>query len=168
MTSLKTTQECVITFTNLIQTSSNLQQKKKKNRGLWYEPYIFHREVISTVRLGISAFEIWNWSDLLRSQLIGSLSDPIRWILWKNTSPVFHRCLEFKTERGRNLHFDNLLRSIYLSIYRSILIDKSSEFVMAIMAALELDLRALSLEARRGHPAVKDAAEHVILKVRYL
>ncbi|KMZ57362.1 hypothetical protein ZOSMA_87G01090 [Zostera marina] len=39
---------------------------------------------------------------------------------------------------------------------------------MAIMAALELDLRALSLEARRGHPAVKDAAEHVILKLRSL
>lgn len=33
------------------------------------------------------------------------------------------------------------------------------------MAALEADLRALSAEARRRHPAVKDAAEHAILKV---
>ena len=37
---------------------------------------------------------------------------------------------------------------------------------MAFMAALEADLRALSAEARRRHPAVKDAAEHAILKVR--
>lgn len=36
---------------------------------------------------------------------------------------------------------------------------------MAFMAALEADLRALSAEARRRHPAVKDAAEHAILKV---
>jgi hypothetical protein len=34
------------------------------------------------------------------------------------------------------------------------------------MAALEADLRALSAEARRRHPAVKDAAEHATLKVR--
>lgn len=33
------------------------------------------------------------------------------------------------------------------------------------MAVLESDLRALSAEARRRHPAVKDAAEHAILKV---
>jgi Dimerisation and cyclophilin-binding domain of Mon2 len=33
------------------------------------------------------------------------------------------------------------------------------------MAALEADLRALSAESRRRHPAVKDAAEHAILKV---
>lgn len=38
---------------------------------------------------------------------------------------------------------------------------------MAFMAALEADLRALSAEARRRHPAVKDAAEHAILKVRH-
>jgi Dimerisation and cyclophilin-binding domain of Mon2 len=36
---------------------------------------------------------------------------------------------------------------------------------MALMAALEADLRALSAESRRRHPAVKDAAEHAILKV---
>ena len=36
---------------------------------------------------------------------------------------------------------------------------------MAFMAALEADLRALSAEARRRHPAVKGAAEHAILKV---
>lgn len=36
---------------------------------------------------------------------------------------------------------------------------------MAFMAVLESDLRALSAEARRRHPAVKDAAEHAILKV---
>jgi hypothetical protein len=37
---------------------------------------------------------------------------------------------------------------------------------MSFMAALEADLRALSAEARRRHPAVKDAAEHATLKVR--
>ncbi|CAA6667168.1 unnamed protein product [Spirodela intermedia] len=37
---------------------------------------------------------------------------------------------------------------------------------MAFMAVLESDLRALSAEARRRHPAVKDAAEHAILKLR--
>lgn len=36
---------------------------------------------------------------------------------------------------------------------------------MAFMAVLESDLRALSAEARRRYPAVKDAAEHAILKV---
>lgn len=36
---------------------------------------------------------------------------------------------------------------------------------MALMAALEADLRALSAESRRRHPAVKDAAEHAIIKV---
>ncbi|MQL79048.1 hypothetical protein Taro_011489 [Colocasia esculenta] len=35
---------------------------------------------------------------------------------------------------------------------------------MAFMAVLESDLRALSAEARRRYPAVKDAAEHAILK----
>ncbi|CAN1245367.1 Protein MON2 homolog [Linum grandiflorum] len=35
---------------------------------------------------------------------------------------------------------------------------------MALMAALESDLRALSAEARRRYPAVKDGAEHAILK----
>ncbi|KAJ4816243.1 ARM repeat superfamily protein [Rhynchospora pubera] len=39
---------------------------------------------------------------------------------------------------------------------------------MALMAALEADLRALSAESRRRHPAVKDAAEHAILKLRSL
>ncbi|KAK8919357.1 hypothetical protein KSP39_PZI021141 [Platanthera zijinensis] len=39
---------------------------------------------------------------------------------------------------------------------------------MAYMAALESDLRALSAEARRRYPAVKDAAEHAILKLRSL
>ncbi|EFJ19302.1 hypothetical protein SELMODRAFT_444206 [Selaginella moellendorffii] len=37
---------------------------------------------------------------------------------------------------------------------------------MALAAALEADLRALSAEARRKYPAVKDAAEHAILKLR--
>lgn len=36
---------------------------------------------------------------------------------------------------------------------------------MMLMAVLESDLRALSAEARRRHPAVKDGAEHAILKV---
>lgn len=36
------------------------------------------------------------------------------------------------------------------------------------MAVLESDLRALSSEARRKFPAVKDAAEHAILKLRSL
>lgn len=36
---------------------------------------------------------------------------------------------------------------------------------MAFMAVLESDLRALSSEARRRYPAVKDGAEHAILKV---
>lgn len=36
---------------------------------------------------------------------------------------------------------------------------------MAFMTVLESDLRALSVEARRRYPAVKDAAEHAILKV---
>ena len=36
---------------------------------------------------------------------------------------------------------------------------------MAFMAVLESDLRALSAEARRRYPAVKDGAEHAILKV---
>uniref|UniRef100_M4DVQ9 Protein MON2 homolog n=1 Tax=Brassica campestris TaxID=3711 RepID=M4DVQ9_BRACM len=35
---------------------------------------------------------------------------------------------------------------------------------MALVAALEADLRALSAEARRRYPAVKDGAEHAILK----
>ncbi|KAL9233252.1 hypothetical protein vseg_008273 [Gypsophila vaccaria] len=39
---------------------------------------------------------------------------------------------------------------------------------MALMAVLESDLRALSSEARRRYPAVKDAAEHAILKLRTL
>ncbi|KAK9735345.1 hypothetical protein RND81_04G200200 [Saponaria officinalis] len=39
---------------------------------------------------------------------------------------------------------------------------------MAFMAVLESDLRALSAEARRRYPAVKDAAEHAILKLRTL
>ncbi|CAH9087132.1 unnamed protein product [Cuscuta europaea] len=39
---------------------------------------------------------------------------------------------------------------------------------MALMAVLEADLRALSAEARRRHPNVKDAAEHAILKLRSL
>ncbi|PKA59746.1 Brefeldin A-inhibited guanine nucleotide-exchange protein 5 [Apostasia shenzhenica] len=39
---------------------------------------------------------------------------------------------------------------------------------MAFMAVLETDLRALSAEARRRYPAVKDAAEHAILKLRSL
>ncbi|KAG6497332.1 hypothetical protein ZIOFF_045231 [Zingiber officinale] len=39
---------------------------------------------------------------------------------------------------------------------------------MALMAVLESDLRALSAEARRRYPAVKDAAEHAILKLRSL
>ncbi|XP_059291369.1 uncharacterized protein LOC132044850 isoform X2 [Lycium ferocissimum] len=37
---------------------------------------------------------------------------------------------------------------------------------MALMGVLESDLRALSAEARRRYPAVKDAAEHAILKLR--
>lgn len=36
---------------------------------------------------------------------------------------------------------------------------------MAFMAVLESDLRALSAEARRRYPAVKDGAEHAIIKV---
>lgn len=36
---------------------------------------------------------------------------------------------------------------------------------MAFMAVLESDLRALSTEARRRYPGVKDGAEHAILKV---
>ena len=36
------------------------------------------------------------------------------------------------------------------------------------MAVLESDLRALSAEARRRYPAVKDGAEHAILKLRSL
>lgn len=36
------------------------------------------------------------------------------------------------------------------------------------MAVLESDLRALSAEARRRHPAVKDGAEHAIIKLRSL
>lgn len=38
----------------------------------------------------------------------------------------------------------------------------------AFMAVLESDLRALSAESRRRYPAVKDAAEHAILKLRSL
>lgn len=37
---------------------------------------------------------------------------------------------------------------------------------MAFMAVLESDLRALSSEARRRYPAIKDGAEHAILKLR--
>lgn len=36
------------------------------------------------------------------------------------------------------------------------------------MTVLESDLRALSAEARRRYPALKDAAEHAILKLRSL
>ncbi|GJW24696.1 protein MON2 homolog isoform X1 [Tanacetum coccineum] len=39
---------------------------------------------------------------------------------------------------------------------------------MAFMAVLESDLRALSAEARRRYPAIKDGAEHAILKLRTL
>ncbi|KAH6772485.1 ARM repeat superfamily protein [Perilla frutescens var. frutescens] len=38
----------------------------------------------------------------------------------------------------------------------------------AFMTVLESDLRALSAEARRRYPAIKDAAEHAILKLRSL
>ncbi|KAL9265165.1 MON2-like protein [Drosera capensis] len=38
----------------------------------------------------------------------------------------------------------------------------------ALMAVLESDLRALSAEARRRYPAIKDGAEHAILKLRSL
>ncbi|KAL6528116.1 hypothetical protein OROHE_015066 [Orobanche hederae] len=38
----------------------------------------------------------------------------------------------------------------------------------SFMTVLESDLRALSAEARRRYPAVKDAAEHAILKLRSL
>ncbi|KAK6139372.1 hypothetical protein DH2020_026880 [Rehmannia glutinosa] len=38
----------------------------------------------------------------------------------------------------------------------------------AFLTVLESDLRALSAEARRRYPAVKDAAEHAILKLRSL
>lgn len=38
---------------------------------------------------------------------------------------------------------------------------------MAFMAVLESDLRALSAEARRRYPAVKDGAEHAIIKVSH-
>jgi len=36
---------------------------------------------------------------------------------------------------------------------------------MGLIAVVEADLRAISAEARRRYPAVKDAAEHAILKV---
>ncbi|KAI5326578.1 hypothetical protein L3X38_035652 [Prunus dulcis] len=39
---------------------------------------------------------------------------------------------------------------------------------MAFMVVLESDLRALSAEARRRYPAVKDGAEHAIIKLRTL
>lgn len=39
---------------------------------------------------------------------------------------------------------------------------------MVFMAVLESDLRALSAEARRRYPTVKDGAEHAILKLRSL
>lgn len=39
---------------------------------------------------------------------------------------------------------------------------------MALMAVLESDLRSLSGEARRRYPAIKDGAEHAILKLRSL
>ncbi|KAK9160994.1 hypothetical protein Syun_007335 [Stephania yunnanensis] len=39
---------------------------------------------------------------------------------------------------------------------------------MAFMSILESDLRALSAEARRRYPAIKDGAEHAILKLRSL
>ena len=35
----------------------------------------------------------------------------------------------------------------------------------AFNAVLEADLRAISAESRRKYPAIKDAAEHAILKV---
>ncbi|GAB2246516.1 hypothetical protein Droror1_Dr00002009 [Drosera rotundifolia] len=38
----------------------------------------------------------------------------------------------------------------------------------ALMAVLESDLRALSAESRRRYPAIKDGAEHAILKLRSL
>eukprot|EP00897_Mesotaenium_endlicherianum_P003848 jgi/Mesen1/3491/ME000197S02510 len=40
--------------------------------------------------------------------------------------------------------------------------------MMAFNAVLEVDLRAISAESRRKFPAVKDAAEHAILKLRTL
>lgn len=43
--------------------------------------------------------------------------------------------------------------------------ERASTSAMALMAVLESDLRALSAEARRRYPAVKDGAEHAILKV---
>ncbi|KAF9606220.1 hypothetical protein IFM89_023803 [Coptis chinensis] len=39
---------------------------------------------------------------------------------------------------------------------------------MAFMTVLESDLRALSAEARRRYPAIKDGAEHAILKLRLM
>lgn len=69
MTSLKTTQECVITFTNLIQTSSNLQQKKKeKSRVVIWAVHISSR---SDLNRTLRYFGIW---DL---ELIGSIAKSI-------------------------------------------------------------------------------------------
>lgn len=39
---------------------------------------------------------------------------------------------------------------------------------MGLIAVVEADLRAISAEARRRYPAVKDAAEHAILKVHVM
>ncbi|OAE34533.1 hypothetical protein AXG93_1247s1050 [Marchantia polymorpha subsp. ruderalis] len=45
-------------------------------------------------------------------------------------------------------------------------VDRRRQAAMAFVAVLEADLRALSAEARRKYPLVKDAAEHAILKLR--
>ncbi|KAL5196028.1 Protein MON2 [Glycine soja] len=57
-------------------------------------------------------------------------------------------------------------RSMFSTSHESSLLRRNSE--MAFMAVLESDLRALSAEARRRYPTVKDGAEHAILKLRTL
>ncbi|XP_010923723.2 uncharacterized protein [Elaeis guineensis] len=69
--------------------------------------------------------------------------------------------LSLRATKPNHFHFPAILETLTEN-------PRSPQQEMAFMAVLESDLRALSAEARRRYPAVKDAAEHAILKLRSL
>ena len=86
--------------------------------------------------------------------------------------------LSLSLSLSRSTHLCSLSSlSPYLYLHLQFILNPNPRFIffihstpgvseMAFMAVLESDLRALSAEARRRYPAVKDGAEHAILKVR--
>ncbi|KAK1432406.1 hypothetical protein QVD17_09302 [Tagetes erecta] len=91
-------------------------------------------------------------------------------LLYDNTrAEQLHNTTETKKKiYNRHISPQHFRRSIdrsntYVNLQR-----KKKRKKMAFMAVLESDLRALSAEARRRYPAIKDGAEHAIIKLRSL